>query len=526
VRYLERFPRPLLLSVAVLAAYALSLGGGFLNYDDGWLVEDNTVLRRDALKALPAIWWDLRPDTRHTLGSEYLPVRDTFVWLQVQLFGLWPQALRAVGLALYIVGVLLMRAYLVTALPDRGIGEMAAWLFALHPLHVESAAWLAGQKDLLALAGVAAALVVYARGRALWAVPVLTLTAVLGKSVAVVLPGLLLLHDFLVARRPRWAAVATSAAVAAAVLAVHVHVGRVVGMMAALPGGSRLSAGATMGPVWAQELLSGFLPLDVSIHHEVSIRGAADAVGWGAYGALVLLAVAAAWAYRRNDRRWLWALGWFILPLLPTSQVLVPLQNLRADRYLLLAVLGPCVAIAAFSTRTGHRALVVGVLAIACALTTVRAHVFASSERLWEDAVAKTKTAALPPYQLGLALEKSGQVAEAEAAFRLALSRSSPSDDVACSVASNLSTLLAGQNRLVEALAVLKPAVARCPQNPKVLGNLAEITARAGDHEKARRLFEEAMRQFPAYTTARRNYEKRYGPMFPHPPGLREARTR
>src|SRR5262245_33835197 len=182
----EPLRRPLLLAALVTAAYAPSLGGGFLNYDDGWLVEKNPVLERGDVGALAAIWTDLGARTREGLGAEYLPVRDTFVWLERRAFGASAAAMRSIGLALYLGGVLLMRAYLVRALP--GVGEVAAWLFALHPVHAESAAWLAGQKDLLALLFVAAALVLYAADRRLWAVPGLVLAAVLAKSVAVIAP--------------------------------------------------------------------------------------------------------------------------------------------------------------------------------------------------------------------------------------------------------------------------------------------------------------------------------------------------
>src|SRR5207247_3903146 len=115
--------------------------------------------------------------------------------------------LRAVSLFLYLAAAFLIRAYLRRALPDPAVAELAAWLFALHPVHAESVAWLAGQKDLVALVLVAAALLLYAGRRALWAVPLLMLAAMFGKSVAVAAPLLLPLHDFLVRRRPHPAVV-------------------------------------------------------------------------------------------------------------------------------------------------------------------------------------------------------------------------------------------------------------------------------------------------------------------------------
>src|SRR3954447_1934779 len=219
----RRWLPPLALALAVTAAYAPSVRGGFLNYDDDWLIQNNPVLRRADAGALATIWTDLRPETRQVLGAEYLPVRDTLLWLEVRLFGPSPQALRAVSLALYLTALLLVGAYLRATLAEKSPDEerppwslatVTLWLFALHPVHVESVAWLAGQKDLCALVLAAAALLVHARGRRPWAVPLLVLLAALAKGVAVAVPLLLPCHDWFVRRRPRWGALAASLAAA------------------------------------------------------------------------------------------------------------------------------------------------------------------------------------------------------------------------------------------------------------------------------------------------------------------------
>src|SRR3954470_15872245 len=90
---------PAALLFAVVAVYALSLRGGFLNYDDDWLIENNPVLHRRDLGALRTIWTDLRPGTRDRLGSEYLPVRDTLVWLELRA-GFSSHAFRVTSLLL------------------------------------------------------------------------------------------------------------------------------------------------------------------------------------------------------------------------------------------------------------------------------------------------------------------------------------------------------------------------------------------------------------------------------------------
>jgi len=495
---------PALLALAIVASYAPSLRGGFLNYDDDWLIRDNPVLNQPG--ALRTIWTDTSAQTRHRLGAEFLPVRDTLVWFELRLFGPSAFGLRAVSLLLYVGAALLLRAYLRRALPAP-IAEPAAWLFALHPVHAESVAWLAGQKDLVALLLVAAALLFYARERHLWAVPLLLLAAMLGKSVAVIAPLLLLLHDFLVKRRPRWPVLPAILATAVA-LVVHLRVGRAVGMLAAWPGGSRLTALTTMGPVWLRYLGESFVPAGLSVHHDVAIRGAGDPLAWACYAVLALLAAGAIAAARRGHRLWAWALGWFLIPLLPTSQVLAPLQNLMADRYLLLAVLGPCVVVAALAARA-PRPVIAGLILAAAVLTFARARTFADSVSLWQDATAKAPRCGQCWYQLGMAFGEA-RPAQSEAAFRRAL-EVEPAADSARRAGNNLAALLANQNRLREAQSILRDNVARFPDDPKALNNLASITARLGPEAETRRLYDLLITRFPDYLPGVRNYRNRYG---------------
>jgi hypothetical protein len=547
------------LALAAVVVYAASLRGGFLNYDDDWLIQHNPVLQQRAREALPAIWCDLGAQTRQALGAEYLPVRDTLMWLEVHLFGMNAHALRATSLLLFVLGSLLMRAYLRRALADELVAEVAAWLFALHPVHAESVAWLAGQKDLDALVLVAAALLVHARRqpepapsapspdpapglrnappsvlpflplppdpvappRPRWsvapvAVPLLVGVAVLSKSVAVVTPLLLLAHDGLCGRRPRWRSIAASGVLAAIGLGLHVAVGRAVGMTTAWPGGGRLATATTMGPVWLRYLAESFAPFTLTVRHEVPVTS--SVAGWAGYLGLLVLGALALRAARRDERLPAFAWVWFVVPLLPTSQVIAPLQNLMADRYLLLSVLGPCLMVAWLVPRLPARATVLGALLLGLAILTIgRARAFTDSVALWQDAAEKEPRSPRAHYQLAMALRQEGRTPEAEGSFRQALSVAAPADDTARMAGNNLAALLAGAGRLAEARAVLRQVAARFPDDPKALGNLAEITARLGQGDEARRLFELLLRRFPDYEPGRRNFQRHF--MSPAPSG-------
>lgn len=511
---------PLLLALAVVLVYAPSLGAGWLDYDDDWLVRDNPFFERPTGAALAAIWSDLSRTTRLVLGAEYLPVRDTSHWLEALVAGVSPGLARGVSLAIYVGAVLLVRAWLLRAFAGARIeAEVAAWLFALHPVHAESVAWIAGRKDVLALLFVAAALLAHRaldpRARRL-AVPALTFLACLSKSMSIVIPALLVADDWLARRRSDPVEILGAGIAAAATLAVHLVVGGEVGILATLPGGSRAAAFTTMGPVVLRYLGLSFAVVPGSIVHEVPERSVLDPVGLAAWALVGALAVAAGVLARRGDRTPAFALAWLGIALLPVSQLLAPLQNRMADRYLLLGVLGPCVlaawAVARAAERGVRPALVHGLAAClvigASATALLRVQAFAQPEVLWLDAAERAPTRPLGPYQLGMLYQGRGEPAAAEAAFREALRRDAMRTESGRRSANNLAILLARSGRVDEAITLLERAAERYPNDPRVRHNLA-VLLETRDPERARALREEVRRRFPDY----RPDDPRAGPL-------------
>ena len=506
------------LVVFIAIAYGPSLSHEWLGYDDDWLVRDNPVMRDPSLGALHAIVADFSVPTRLALGAEYLPVRDLSVWLEVRAFGIAPLPMRALSLVLYATAcaLLLCWARRVPLVP-----ALAVWLFALHPVHVESVAWLAGRKDQLALLLTAAALLAYASDRAAirrTLVPLCVFLACFAKATSVVVPVLLLAHDLLSRRRPD--VVALGLAVAPALLAVfvHVRVGASVSMLAAIPGGSSAAAVATMAPVFWRYLGLSIGVVAPALVHPVADRTPSDPLSIAALAALVLLIALVTFLWRRGERRPAVTLAWFCIALLPVSQVFAPLQNRMADRYLLVAVFGPCLALAALvelaAAHTRPRigaALRASLVAASLLLTAPYAALFAQPVALFSHLSARVPSSPVGPYQLAMALREREQLPAAEAAFREALRRDDLRTSAGRRAANNLSLLLAASGRRGEAIALLRRAHAASPDDPKVLHNLAILLDDAGAHDEARVLLEELVSRFPAYEPGRAAYARRVG---------------
>jgi hypothetical protein len=207
-------------------------------------------------------------------------VRDTLVWLELRLFGPSAFALRAVSLLLYIGAALLLRAYLRRALPGPSPSRPPGCSRSTRCTPSRSPGWRARRTSSPCVL-VAAALLVYARERQLWAVPLLLLG---GRCSASRWPwsrrSCCCCTTSCVGRRAALAGVGASLAAPPSRCVVHLRVGRAVGMMAAWPGGSRLTALTTMGPVWLRYLGECFVPVGLSVHHDVPARAAGDPLAW------------------------------------------------------------------------------------------------------------------------------------------------------------------------------------------------------------------------------------------------------
>lgn len=493
---------PYLLVLAIVLGYLPSLSGGYLNWDDPWLIRDNPVLHDASADALRKIWIDFSVETRMALGAEYLPLRDTELWVEARVFGLSPAWLRASALTLYVAACLCLRRALHLATQRFAFAEVAAWVFALHPVHVESVAWLSGRKDVLSLLFVCAALAAYAgRSRALhWCVPLLLLLAHLSKSMTVSALGLLFVIDLLAHRRPNVRVLAACTLAAAVAVGLHTAVGDQVGMTQPHTGGGRLGQALTMGPVVLRYVALLAWPPALSLVQDVpavvrpttwAVVGLVVPAAWGAFGL---------WCWRARGRPLALAsfLAFFV-PLTPVSQVLFPLQNQMADRYLFLSVLAVALTVGhLFDEWMAPSFAVAPLTVVAFGIATAeRASVLASSELAFADAATKTALSPTAPYQLAAALEERGDEDGALAQYEQALARSRDRSEVGRRATNNIAKLRAKRNDLKGAVDVLEHGRVRWPDDPKMLLNLVRALSKLGRNSEARVAYDELVRRFP-----------------------------
>lgn len=152
-KYLQKLPPffpAAVIFLLTLTAYIPALRSGFVWDDDKYVVENHTL--RD-LDGLQDIW--LKPEAT----PQYYPLVHTVFWLEYHLWGLKPLGYHLLNILLHVLNATLV-FYILKRLSIPG-AWLAALIFALHPVHVESVAWVTELKNLLSGAFYLSALMVY-----------------------------------------------------------------------------------------------------------------------------------------------------------------------------------------------------------------------------------------------------------------------------------------------------------------------------------------------------------------------------
>lgn len=186
-----------LLALTVLA-YWPAVNAGFIWDDDVYVTENPTLRNAEGLRR---IWFELGA------VPQYYPLVHTSFWIEFRLWGLNPSGYHLVNIVLHAVAAVLMWLALRRLGFAKGVAWIAAAVFALHPVHVESVAWIAERKNVLSLVFYLGALLAYLRFDARRAAPdalapswlwyavamMLFIAALLSKTVTCSLPAAILL---------------------------------------------------------------------------------------------------------------------------------------------------------------------------------------------------------------------------------------------------------------------------------------------------------------------------------------------
>ena len=381
--------------VAAIAIYAPTLTTGLVSFDDPWLYHDNFVLQHATATSLHQVFFDLdaHSPVRFALGIEYLPVRDLSVMLDFAVWGDAYAGFHLTNLIIYLAAIVLVFAMLDGFGIDRTVAGIAVLIWAVHPSHAESVAWLSERKGLLGALFAALAGLAYARYRAgrppRWLVvaAVATVCAVWSKApAAFAIASIGVLELALPERRVSWRRSAIGLGVMAVVgLAAFVPVVITASRVGvAVAGATHVDRLAVQG--FYLELAAMVIKNAVSYAPLGVVEDILGAIGVIAIVGVVAVPRRGRWDPPRELRA---AAGIWLVGLFPASHLAFGLQHPVADRYALWPTLGFALALAVGTVRTGRvRYALVAAIAIAGIARSLDARSsWTSSQALWTRAV-------------------------------------------------------------------------------------------------------------------------------------------
>ena len=528
----------LVLVFLITLCWLPSLHTGMFPVDTEWLVEHNVLLHQFP-PPLDTIWLDLSTETRLLLGAEYLPVRDLSVWLQLYIFGHQWAWHHLVNMLIYLASTVLLYDILIELFKENRYSWLATLIFSIHTTHIESVAWLANHKDILSLFFVLLCVYVFLKSTRgiLWAAPI-GLMAYWSKNTAIILPPLIFALTFTTQKaNPKsikwwfqWLPIAVCFGVG---LLITLNVGSKVSMFALERADTAWGTFSITAQVWFEYLKMLLWPNSLALFYvepgPMPMYDPATAIGTALILGHILLPI---FLWKKHPLITI-SLLWIGLGLLPVSQI-SPIQNLMADRYLLLPSIGYAILISLLAKRWIHGWRKVTMVAYCLGLfllTATRLPIWHDEALVWQDLIEKqpkeprgwTSYATLLVEQNkftqaedvikeafkvlpndpllaqtigGIALRK-GSFLDAESSLKMSWN----ADKDRRVAANNLCSLLQNQNRLSEARQLAEELVSIHPLYATGWNTLGSVALNQQDLQRAASALHRAHQLAPYATT-------------------------
>lgn len=462
-----------LIALLTLLVFLSATHNAFINYDDNVYVTKNSVVQNGI--TAHGIRWAF--DGWH--ASNWHPLTWLSHMADCDLFRLNPAGHHLTSILFHAINAALLFTLILRLTSALWPSALIAALFAWHPLHVESVAWVAERKDVLSTFFALLALLAYVKfakenhRKDFWLTFLFLALGLLSKSMLVTLPAVMLLLDgwplqrfnnstpgqLLCEKIPFFALSA-----AACIITFFAQKDTAVISLAKVSLSLRVENAVV---AYVAYLVKAFWPAHLCIFYplpkEISVAAITIAV------VVLVLISAAAWICRKEKPYllvgWLWYLG-MLVPVIGLVQVG---DQAMADRYTYLPIIGIFIAIVFLMNDLVHRfqflKMPFGLVAIfilaACVILTQRQlSYWRNSEILFRHAL-QVKQSDLAYLNLGSALQEQNRMPAALEAYQqaLQLNRYRPE------VYNNVAIVLAGQGKASEALPYCEDAVRIAPNS-------------------------------------------------------------
>ncbi len=462
--------------VAIFAVYAQVYSHDFVSFDDPVYVTENAQVQAGLSSA--GLAWALT--TFH--DSNWFPLTWLSHMLDVQLFGLDSGWHHLTNVLLHALSAVLLFVVLRRMTGARWPSAVVALLFGLHPLHVESVAWIAERKDVLSALFWMLTLWAYAgyvtrptRTRYFLTLLLFCL-GLMAKPMLVTLPLVLVLLDLWPLRRglhlleklPFFAA-----SLASSIVAYVAHQqGGAVASFEIVPLATRVENALITYVVY---LLQAIWPTRLAVFYPYPLK---PILVPAIFAAVVLVGITTL-AIREFSRRPYLTVGWlwYGITLLPVIGLVQTGSQARADRYTYIPLIGVSIAVVwglseVLAPWQRFRAALATAAIVACAVITAwQVRYWRDSVVLYQHAIDVVPENYLAHFNLAAVLESQGRTSDALAQLREAVSMRPTS----ASARAELGQMLAQSGHADEALEQLQTAVSMRPNDPVAQFRLGSV---------------------------------------------------
>lgn len=504
---------PLLVILLVtFVAFSPSLTNGFTDWDDNIYVSQNPLVERLSWENLKTIF-----TTSH--NGIYVPLSMVSYSIEFALFGKNPAANHATNLILHLLNCLLVFWFFCQISQKKvALAFIVGILFGIHPLHVESVAWISERKDVLYTFFFFLALGSYLRygrdgnKRAYGLTLVFFLLSLLSKPMGITFPLILVLIDYF-----KTGGIQKKRLVEKAPFFLLSLVFAIGAIFASRPQAASLAVGtaaASVPPVHKMILAAyavGFYVIKIffpvklaALYPYRETLGSLNPLLL-ALSPVILAALAAAVGFSlRSTKKILFGIFFFLATLSPILQLIsVPGNSIVADRYTYVAGLGIFYLAGVFLTWNlwdrVKPAKLIGAVAFVCLVvilslaTCRRCHVWKDDMALWKDVLQKYPNVPVAHNKIGLAYAGHGDFETAVTEYNEALAL----DSSYAGAYNNRAVAYRRLKKYDKALADYTKAIELNPRSADLYYNFGNLYHELGMYDRAIEQYTEALRVAP-----------------------------